>query len=83
MALSGARGTTGELKVVKENSPVEAKNLKKKCGQTTTELARRHPKDCGGKLDDNCQKQAYMERDGRGLHPGVDGVRLKKKNQSL
>ena len=73
MALSGARGTTGELKVVKEDSPVEAKNLKKKCGQTKT------AKDCGGKLDGNSQRQAYVEKDGR----GGDKLRKKKSETGL
>ena len=30
-------------------------------------------------MDGNSQKRAYMEKDGRGLHPGVDGDRLRKK----
>ena len=46
------------------------------------EMARRHPKDCEGKLYVNSQKKAYWETDGRGPHPGVDGDKLRKKKKT-
>ena len=31
----------------------------------------------------NRQKQAYIETDGRGLHPGVDGGKLRRKKMKI
>ena len=46
-------------------------------------MARRHSEDCGKELDAGSQKPRFVETDGRGLHPGVDGDRLRKKERKI